>query len=105
MRHEEVEGVLRLEERAIERNDNDADLEDETPQSSDNRALYSLGIRRAELIAISDNDISFSSGEIKITGKRSKQRIVPVPELLLQHIRRWQQMRDRLWPTQRYPSH
>ena len=104
VRQEEVEGVLRLEERAIERNDNDADLEDELRNHLIIELLYSLGIRRAELIAISDNDISFSSGEIKITGKRSKQRIVPVPELLLQHIRRWQQMRDRLWPDTEIPK-
>lgn len=59
--------------------------------------LYTLGIRRAELIAISDNDINFSSGEIKITGKRAKQRIVPVPQELLDRIAEWQNLRDSLW--------
>lgn len=56
--------------------------------------LYSLGIRRAELVGINDSDISFSSGEIKITGKRSKQRVVPVPLKLLQKIKEWQEIRD-----------
>ncbi len=60
--------------------------------------LYSLGLRRAELISLSDPDISFSGAEIKVTGKRSKQRVVPVPELLLRKIRMWQRLRDSLWP-------
>lgn len=59
--------------------------------------LYTLGIRRAELIAISDPDINFTSGEIKITGKRSKQRIIPVPQKLLDKIAGWQKLRDSLW--------
>lgn len=57
--------------------------------------LYSLGIRRAELVAIDDSDISFSKGEIKVTGKRSKQRVIPVPEKLLAKIKEWQSYRDR----------
>lgn len=57
--------------------------------------LYSLGIRRAELVGIDDKDISFTKAEIKVTGKRSKQRVVPVPERLLKKIRDWQQLRDR----------
>lgn len=57
--------------------------------------LYSLGIRRAELIGINDEDISFGKGEIKVTGKRSKQRMIPVPEKLLQKIKCWQEARDR----------
>lgn len=59
--------------------------------------LYSLGLRRAEIIALSDPDVSFSAAEIKITGKRNKQRVVPVPSALLEHIKRWQTLRDSLW--------
>ena len=57
--------------------------------------LYSLGIRRAELIGINDPDISFSKGEIKVTGKRSKQRVIPVPQKLLGKIKEWQEFRDK----------
>lgn len=57
--------------------------------------LYSLGIRRAELIGLDDTDISFAKGEVKVTGKRSKQRVVPVPQMLLDKIKRWQEVRDR----------
>lgn len=56
--------------------------------------LYTLGIRRAELIALNDSDVSFSKGEIKVTGKRSKQRVVPVPQALLEKIKSWQSYRD-----------
>lgn len=57
--------------------------------------FYSLGIRRAELIGLNDEDISYSKGEIKVTGKRSKQRIVPVPQKLLDKIKKWQEFRDK----------
>lgn len=66
--------------------------------------LYTLGIRRAELMALSDNDISHSAGEIKITGKRNKQRIVPAPERLLNKIKEWQELRDSLWPDLPSPT-
>ena len=57
--------------------------------------LYSLGIRRAELVGLDDSDISFSKGEVKVTGKRSKQRVIPVPQKLLDYIKEWQEYRNR----------
>ncbi|MCH5234184.1 MAG: tyrosine-type recombinase/integrase [Muribaculaceae bacterium] len=57
--------------------------------------LYSLGIRRAELIGLNDSDIAFNKGEIKVTGKRSKQRVIPVPQKLMDKIKDWQLLRDR----------
>ena len=56
--------------------------------------LYSLGIRRAELVGLNDSDISPTKAELKVTGKRSKQRIIPVPETLLLKIKEWQNYRD-----------
>lgn len=61
--------------------------------------LYTLGLRRAELIALNDRDITFDPGEIKVTGKRAKQRVVPAPMKLLQYIKEWQTLRDSLWPA------
>lgn len=61
--------------------------------------LYSLGIRRAELAGINDEDISFTKGEIKVTGKRSKQRVIPVPQKLLSQIREWQSLRNSFYNT------
>lgn len=101
VRAEEIEGILRLDEQALALNpDNEEEMRDDLIID----LLYSLGIRRAELIAISDPDISPSAGEIKIFGKRSKQRVVPVPQALIMKINRWQEMRDRLWPDLEKPS-
>lgn len=66
--------------------------------------LYTLGLRRAELIALNDRDITFDPGEIKVTGKRAKQRVVPAPMKLLQYIKEWQTLRDSLWPALEEPK-
>ncbi len=99
VRPEEVEMILRREEMDVEseQETDSGNLEDETRSHLIVELLYSLGLRRAELISISDTDISETASEIKITGKRSKQRIVPVPAILMQHIKRWQDMRDSIW--------
>jgi integrase/recombinase XerC len=39
--------------------------------------LYSTGIRLGELLGLRERDIDFSNGTVKVTGKGSKQRIVP----------------------------
>lgn len=44
--------------------------------------LYGTGIRLAELIAISENDIDLYQKIIKVTGKRNKQRVVPIHNTL-----------------------
>jgi len=52
------------------------------PQGERNRAiietLYSCGLRVSELIDLKISDIYFNEGFIKITGKGSKQRLVPI---------------------------
>lgn len=65
--------------------------------------FYSLGLRRAELLGLNDSDIDFSKAEIKILGKGSKERIVPLPGLLMKDIKEWQQMRRQLWPDMDSP--
>lgn len=60
--------------------------------------LYSTGIRQAELLGLHDRDISRSSREAHITGKRNKQRIVPLPLPLLAEIEGWQRLRDTIHP-------
>ena len=39
--------------------------------------FYETGIRRAELLSLKDCDIDLSRMQLKVTGKRNKQRIVP----------------------------
>lgn len=45
--------------------------------------LYTTGIRRAELLGLTLQSIDFSDGSVKVFGKRSKERIVPLlPECI-----------------------
>ncbi len=39
--------------------------------------FYEAGLRRAELVGLNDEDIDFAAAQLKVTGKRNKQRIVP----------------------------
>jgi integrase/recombinase XerC len=48
--------------------------------------LYATGMRRAELISLKTNDIDWSQRQIKINGKRNKQRIVPLYNLIFKSI-------------------
>lgn len=62
--------------------------------------LYSTGLRQAELLGLNDADISFSAAEAKVTGKRNKQRVIPLPKQLLEEIKSWIRLRDSLVPPQ-----
>ena len=39
--------------------------------------FYETGLRLAELVSLNDCDVDFVEAQIKVTGKRNKQRIVP----------------------------
>lgn len=56
--------------------------------------LYTCGLRQAELLAISDNDISFDRAELRVVGKGSKQRVVPLMPQICALIRQWMTLRD-----------
>ena len=44
--------------------------------------FYEAGLRRAELTGLDDSDVDFGNRQLKVTGKRRKQRIIPFgPEL------------------------
>jgi integrase/recombinase XerC len=40
--------------------------------------LYLTGMRRAELIGLHNNDVDLRESTVKVTGKRNKQRIIPL---------------------------
>ncbi len=44
--------------------------------------LYSTGIRRAELIGMLDRDVDTTRRELKVLGKRNKERLIPFGEEL-----------------------
>lgn len=56
--------------------------------------LYSCGIRCDELSKITDADISIHGKELRVHGKRDKTRILPLPDPLIEEIRKWQETRD-----------
>lgn len=48
--------------------------------------LYNTGIRKAELINLSETDIDSANSSLKVMGKGNKERILPVSNALLQQI-------------------
>ena len=55
--------------------------------------FYSTGIRCSELLTLKDSDIDLRSGELKVTGKRNKERIVPFGDELRNMIERYTETR------------
>ncbi|MCM1153689.1 MAG: tyrosine-type recombinase/integrase [Muribaculum sp.] len=66
--------------------------------------LYATGMRRSELLGLNDEDIDFDRAEIKVRGKRNKQRILPLPGPLITRIAEWQRLRDEKWPADKIPA-
>ena len=58
--------------------------------------FYETGIRLAELIGLDVEDVDLATRQLKVTGKRNKQRIVPFGEELETAIREYMQQRDQL---------
>lgn len=56
--------------------------------------LYSTGIRLAELIGLDVNDVDFVNMQLKVTGKRDKQRVVPFGKELSDALRQYLQVRE-----------
>jgi len=51
--------------------------------------MYSSGLRRAELIGLDLDDVDLATGEVTVTGKGRKTRIVPVGRQALDALRDW----------------
>ena len=56
--------------------------------------LYSTGIRLAELVGLNTDDVDFVSRQLKVTGKRDKQRIIPFGEELEKTLRDYIALRN-----------
>jgi len=61
--------------------------------------LYLTGMRRAELIGLKNNDVDLSAATIKVTGKRNKQRIIPMLQSFTGRIQEYTKVRDDLFPS------
>lgn len=60
--------------------------------------LYHTGLRAAELISLDDNMIDFINQELKVTGKRNKQRIIPFGKEMNEALRQYIAIRNREIP-------
>jgi integrase/recombinase XerC len=54
--------------------------------------LYGTGIRLAELISLQKNHINLHLGTIRVLGKRNKERIIPIPQVIADWILRYQSL-------------
>lgn len=56
--------------------------------------LYEAGLRRSELTGLNDRDVDLESGQLKVTGKRNKQRVIPFGQELADALRHYMAVRD-----------
>ncbi len=55
--------------------------------------FYSTGIRLSELINLKDTDVNYFDTSIKVLGKRNKERVIPLPDSIVNTIRSYQDLR------------
>ncbi|NMB51061.1 MAG: tyrosine-type recombinase/integrase, partial [Bacteroidales bacterium] len=58
--------------------------------------LYMTGIRRAELTEIRYEDVSLFDATVRVTGKRNKQRIIPLSQLFVTRLREYIGARNKI---------
>ncbi|MCM1109971.1 MAG: tyrosine-type recombinase/integrase [Clostridium sp.] len=66
--------------------------------------LYSTGIRCSELTGLLDRNVDTERGELKVHGKRNKDRIVPFGEALAASIENYRRMRRQAVPDATAPE-
>jgi len=60
--------------------------------------LYMTGMRRAELTGLRDADVDLADATLKVTGKRNKQRIIPLLPSFIPFLERYKKIRDDEFP-------
>ena len=58
--------------------------------------LYSSGLRLSELTGLAPGDVDFTEGTVRVTGKGSKTRIVPVGRPALDALTTWLKSREQI---------
>jgi integrase/recombinase XerC len=76
------------------------DIKGDGPLACRDRAVlelfYSSGLRLAELAALDLHDVDLADGTVRVTGKGSKERIVPVGSKAREALKAWQKERRAL---------
>jgi len=60
--------------------------------------LYFTGMRRAELTGIRYVDVNLPEATVKVTGKRNKQRIIPLAKPFISRLKEYISARNKLFP-------
>jgi len=60
--------------------------------------FYTTGIRRAELTNLKTKDIDYAKKELKVMGKRNKERIIPLLEDTLNIIKQYEEVKKETFP-------
>ena len=60
--------------------------------------LYGTGMRRAELIGLREEDVRFGEKVIRVTGKRNKQRQIPLLPELTEKLESYLEVKRELFP-------
>ena len=63
--------------------------------------FYQTGMRQAEMLALTDKDWDLQQGQVRVFGKRRKERIVPIGENLIRQIRDYMDIRESELPEYR----
>lgn len=57
--------------------------------------FYFTGIRLSELIEMRDENVDFALQQIKVLGKRNKERIIPISKVFIQSIENYIELRNK----------
>ena len=60
--------------------------------------LYATGMRRAEVLSLTDDSVNIQARKIRVLGKGNKERVIPIAEELAYEISAWQTLRDEAIP-------
>jgi integrase/recombinase XerC len=63
--------------------------------------LYLTGMRRSELTGLHDGDVDLAEGTVKVTGKRNKQRIIPLLKSFTGELKEYIGVRNTAFPEGR----
>jgi len=56
--------------------------------------LYHTGMRKAELIDLKDSNIDFAQSSLKVLGKRSKERIIPINKEAVAYLENYKKVKE-----------
>jgi len=61
--------------------------------------FYCTGVRLSEFLGLKEGDIDWENAQIKVLGKRNKERIIPVPSYVLIHIKEYLEEKKLAFPS------